>query len=68
MKNKMKIFIEKTNTGKKINFNGTVKALLKKLKINIEEVIVARNGELISEDDVLNNKDSVKILSVVSGG
>lgn len=64
----MKIFIEKTNTEKKMKFKGTVKALLKKLKINIEEVIVARNGEIVSEEVILNGKDDVKILSVVSGG
>ena len=64
----MKVFIEKTNTEKKINFEGTVKLLLIKLKINPEEVIVVRNEELVSEVELLNDKDDIKILSVVSGG
>jgi sulfur carrier protein len=64
----MKIFIEKTNTKKNIKFKGTVKAILKKLNVNIEEVIVVKNGELVSEDDIIADKDRIKILSVVSGG
>jgi len=64
----MKVFLEKTNEHKEMEFNGTVKDLLKKLNINPEVVLVARNNELVTESDTLSKTDSVKILSVISGG
>jgi len=64
----MKIFIEKTGKETKIKFEGRANALLKKLKINPEEVIIARNGEIISDEDTVCEHDEIKILSVVSGG
>jgi thiamine biosynthesis protein ThiS len=63
------IYLEKENSTQKIKFTGrTVKELLKQLKINPEIVIVARNNEVLSEEESLKNKDSLKIFSVVSGG
>ncbi len=49
-------------------FNGTVEALLNKLEINPEAVLVVRNGELLAPDEQVSNDDHVEILSVVSGG
>jgi len=45
-----------------------VKDILKKLDINPTTVIVARNNELITEDEILSEKDKIKILPVISGG
>ena len=53
---------------KKFLFNGTVLELLNKLNINPETVLVTKNKELVNQEEKLNDKDSVKILSVVSGG
>jgi len=53
---------------KKVNFKGTVLELLDKLKINPETVIVTKNNELVNQEEKLNDKDDIKILSVVSGG
>jgi sulfur carrier protein len=64
----MDIFIEKEDKKLKMKFKGTAKELLKKLDLNIETVLIVRNDELITEDDVINDKDSVKFLSVISGG
>ena len=64
----MKIYIEKTNETKELNFTGTVKELLQKLNINPEVVLVAKNSELVTEDDKLSKTDTIKILSVISGG
>jgi len=64
----MKLFIEKTNEHKEIEFAGTVNELLKKLNINSEVVLVAKNNELVTEDDQLSKTDTIKILSVISGG
>lgn len=64
----MKIYIEKENKNIEIKFNGNINLILKKLKINPETVIITKNNELISENEKLKDKDSIKILSVVSGG
>ena len=64
----MQIFIERSNEKKQLSFNGTVTQLLSSLHINPEAVIVSRNDELVIETDHLANTDTIKILSVVSGG
>ncbi len=64
----MDVFIEFENKTCKLRFSGTVSQLLKRLKINPETVIVARNSELVTETEKLKNSDSVKLLSVISGG
>jgi len=64
----MKIFIEKEQKNEIIFFEGKAKDLLKKLKIDVNTVLVVQNGELITEDDIIKDKDEIKILSVISGG
>lgn len=64
----MKIFIEKDRSEKEIEFSGNVEAMLEKIGENPVAVLVTRDGELLSEDDTLENSDEVKVLSVVSGG
>lgn len=64
----MEIQIDKPKKNIKKEFNGTVNELLIELKLNKETVIVVRNGELVTEDEILKNNDRIKILSVVSGG
>ena len=63
----MKVFIEKTNEYKEAEAR-TVSELLKKLNINATTVIVTKNNELVTEEELLTAKDEVKILSVISGG
>ena len=64
----MKIFIERTNEHKEVKEASTVKELLKILNVNPTTVIVARNNELITEETKLNKDDSIKLISVISGG
>ena len=61
------MFIEKTNKNISINAK-TVKELLVKLKLNPTTVLVTKNNEIALEDAKLSSKDTVKILSVISGG
>ncbi len=65
----MKVYIEKDNRSlnvdkKKINGGD----LLKFLKINPSSVILVKNDEVVLEDEIFENDDEIKILSVVSGG
>jgi len=63
------VFIEKENKQEKVELKeNSVKKLLEKLNINPVEVITTRNNELILEDEELKEGDSIKILSVISGG
>lgn len=46
----------------------TVKDALKQLNLSRESHLVMRDGELITENDVLRNGETVKIISAISGG
>ena len=41
---------------------------LKKSNIVPDSVIATRNGEMITDDEVLRNGDVVKLIAVISGG
>lgn len=41
---------------------------LKKCNIVPEAVIAMRDGEMITDDEVLRNGDEVKLIAVISGG
>ncbi len=63
------LFIERDNSTKNILFSeSTVLELLRHLKINPETVIVVRNNEVITEKELLCDKDKIELLSVISGG
>lgn len=47
---------------------GIIEDILKELKINPVEVIVARNGKVVSELDKIGDEDEMKIIRVVHGG
>jgi len=65
----MKVYIEKDNRSLNIEHNKIMcRELLIELKINSSAVIVVKNNEVILDDEIIENKDDIKILSVVSGG
>jgi sulfur carrier protein ThiS len=41
---------------------------LKKCNILPESIIATRNGEIITEDEILKNGEVVKLVAVISGG
>jgi len=63
----MKVYIEKTKENKDIKAKN-VAELIKKLKLNPTTILVIKNNTLVTEMEELNQKDEIKILSVVSGG
>lgn len=46
----------------------SVKEALKRLNLSIESHLVVRDGQLLTENDVLRNGETVKIVSAISGG
>jgi len=54
---------------KELHISETIiEDILKDLKINPVEVIVARNGKVVSELDKAGNDDEIKIIKIVHGG
>jgi len=62
----MKIYYK----GTEFRFDESMSALklLSKLSLNVNEVVVVKNGTIITEDEVLSRDDEVKIINTVSGG
>lgn len=66
----MEIFIEKDNKTIKIKLEKSKKLIdiLNELNITKESIILVKNGEIALEETLVEDKDNLKILSVVSGG
>ena len=46
----------------------TLQSALKKCDVLSESVIATRKGELILDDEILNDGDVIKLVAVISGG
>ena len=46
----------------------TLLAALQKINILAESVIATRNGEVIGEDEILQDGDEIKLIAAISGG
>lgn len=53
---------------KATNDKATIISILERLGINPEEVIVAKNGRIVSEDETADESDELKIVRFVHGG
>ena len=56
--------------GKEISLPGNlfVHQALKRMGLNVESVLVVREGEVITEDTLLRPGDTIRIVPVISGG
>jgi len=46
----------------------TVRHALEKAGVNSESVLATRDGELITDDEILHEGDVIKLVAVISGG
>ncbi|MBI1968669.1 MoaD/ThiS family protein [Candidatus Woesearchaeota archaeon] len=46
----------------------TVFDLLQQLRVSPEAVIVVRNNNVLTENEILKDNDEIQLLSVISGG
>lgn len=46
----------------------TLRHSLEKIAINPESVLATRNGEMVTEEEILEEGDTIKLVSVISGG
>ncbi len=63
----VKVFIERFDRNEEVEASN-VKEVFAKLNINPETVLVVRDNELLLHESKLNRNDSLKLLSVISGG
>ncbi len=59
-----------TYRDKKWELHGgmTARDMLKKLDILPDTVLVVRDAQLITEDTILKDEDTIKLVAVISGG
>lgn len=46
----------------------TIRAALLQVNINPDTVLPTRNGELLTDDEILREDDHIKLVAVISGG
>jgi len=46
----------------------TIRDALLKINIQPDAVLITRNGELITDDEILHEGDEIKLIAVISGG
>jgi sulfur carrier protein ThiS len=51
-----------------IKHGMTVRKALQKLDIEPDSVLATRNGELITDDEIVKEYDLIKLIPVISGG
>ena len=64
---KVDIYIDREDRKETVEASS-IKDIANKLNINLEEFIIVRDNELITENTKLKDKDKIKFLSVISGG
>jgi sulfur carrier protein ThiS len=51
-----------------IKHGMTIRKALQKLSIEPDSVLVTRNGQLITDDEIILADDVIKLIPVISGG
>jgi sulfur carrier protein ThiS len=51
-----------------VRHGTTIRSALLKLDIQPEAVLPTRKGELVSEEEIIQDGDVIKLVSVISGG
>jgi sulfur carrier protein len=51
-----------------IKHGMTVRKALQKLNIEPDSVLATRNGELLTDDEIVKENDVIKLVPVISGG
>ena len=64
----MTILINFHNQQQIMEREGILSKFLKKMGISPQAVLAVRNGQLITEDEMLHDGDVVELISVISGG
>ncbi|MDR2830396.1 MAG: MoaD/ThiS family protein [Methanobrevibacter sp.] len=52
----------------KLDDNKTIKNLLKKLNVSSESVVTKKNGEIVIEDEIIDDGDEIQLIRIIYGG
>ncbi len=64
----MPISIELRDAVYKVRAGMTARDALRKIDVLPETVLITRNGELITDDEILNDGEQIRLIAVISGG
>ncbi|MDR3222198.1 MAG: MoaD/ThiS family protein [Methanobrevibacter sp.] len=48
--------------------NATIKDLLDELNISSESVVSKKNGDIVVEDELINDGDEIQLIRIIYGG
>mgnify|MGYP001765395910 CR=1 FL=1 len=51
-----------------VKHGSTVRIALQRINIEPDTVLATRNGELVTDDEIVRDGDVIKLISVISGG
>lgn len=51
-----------------VRHGSTLRIALKRIEVDPDTVLATRDGELITDDEILRQGDVIKLISVISGG
>jgi sulfur carrier protein ThiS len=51
-----------------VKTGSTIRAALEKIGVNCESVLATREGELLTDDEMIREDDVIKLVAVISGG
>ena len=62
--------VKLTYRDKKFELPGrmTVRDAIKKVGLSPETILATRNGQLLTDDEILGEDDQIKLIAVISGG
>ncbi|MEJ2552130.1 MAG: MoaD/ThiS family protein [Anaerolineales bacterium] len=64
----MPISIKLRDTVYEVRAGMTARDALKKINVLPETVLITRNGELITDDEILTDGEEIRLIAVISGG
>ncbi len=64
----MKVYFKGRKKVQELEGNKKVKQLLNELDLNPEAVLVVKEGEILTHDQLVYDHEEIEIISVVSGG
>lgn len=64
----VKVIIGEKNITENVPEDYTIKELLKKLEIPTETVVVKKNQEIVIEEELIQDGDTIEIIKVIFGG
>ncbi|MDI3473916.1 MAG: hypothetical protein PWR30_239 [Candidatus Woesearchaeota archaeon] len=60
--------LKRENKEEEIDFEGSISELLKNLSLPEGSVVVLKNGDIATEDEIVRNEDELEIIGVGSKG